>query len=221
MCNLSNTVCATLRAPMYCVQYAITSALNDTHNACINCHRNHARTHELHVHVYLHIFFHLGSFVANYVSSYHCCWVNVRRCTNVRVVYTVTIRTCYTVDIPEVHLHVPTAVVTGLYFLHGEIVRPSETTCSLVCLTWIISIKKKRRSVKNYNYQINHMWGTCTCTCTLVQNTLAGIMITNTHKITLAGYICTCSCWFFSLFCYGLGCMYMYIFVHIMHTCMQ
>ena len=52
-CNLSNTVCATLRAPMYWVQYAIMSALNDTHNACINCHKNHARTHELHVHVYL------------------------------------------------------------------------------------------------------------------------------------------------------------------------
>lgn len=77
------------------------------------------------------------------------------------VVYTVTIGTCNTADISEVHLHVPTAVVTGLYFLHDEIVRPRRTTYTLVCLTWII-ISKESRSVKNYNHQINHARGTCT-----------------------------------------------------------
>ena len=127
------------------------------------------------------------------------------------VVYTVTIRTSYTADIPEVHL--PTVVVTGLYFLHGEIFRPHKTTCTLVCLTWIIS-SKESRSVKNYNHQNQ----SCVRYMYFSSKTLAGIMITNTHKITLARYICTCSCWFFSLSCYGLGCMY--IFVH-MHTCMQ
>ena len=61
------------------------------------------------------------------------------RCTNVQVVYTITIGTCYTVNIPDECL--PTTVVTGLYLPHSETVRHRKATCALVLLGLLI-VKK-------------------------------------------------------------------------------